>query len=943
MAITVEARTEIISLVVGMFNAAPGASVLSELTASYEAGATVAQIAASLANTTQFKGLYPNFMTNGEFATKIVNNLLAEATAEAKAEAVTVLTGELNGGMSRVNAFLAAINFVNNSAPNVTAYASSATAFDNKVSVATYYSVDKQLSASTLDDLQGVIESVTSSAASVTSAKAVADGTAAVGKTFTLTTGANTVTGTTGDDTIEGGTKDTWSAFDNIDGGDGSDTMNVYVTGTAVPGASSLKNVETLNLNTDGAGYTIDTTGMTGLTQLNLSDSAAGAISVTGSTTTAAKIVGTGASAVTVIGTGGALQVTTGAAAVTVGGTAVAGAITSATVDGGTTVSIQDRSGTSAATGTKLTSVSLKGNTGAATLTANGLTDVTLTNNSQNVTVTAAAGTRDLTVTLDKATGGVLTDAEATGVTLKNINNSSSGVTLTAAKAKTVTVDADKALTITDVNIAAATTLTVTGAGKTTLSAASTVTALTTVDASANTGGVTVTPSLGTAITYKGGSGADTVEFGATTKAQTLGAGNDRVILTAGTTALGTGGSIDAGDGTDTLAMDADDVNTASGATTFETKISNFEEIELNGAAAGAVTANMLNLDEISKLKVSVDLGNALTVSNLASGGTVSYTAAANQTAGTTVGVLNANTSTTDVVNLSISSSAGRNINTVTIADVETINIATDDTATTITNISHTANVAAAAVKTITVSGDAGLSLTNTNTTVTSFDASGVTGGSVSWTTGALAANASITGSATRANTIDTSASSKVMTVTGGSGVDTITTGSGNDTINTGAGNDVISAGAGNDTIDAGAGDDSITTGTGLDVITGGAGNDTFILSVNSNGTTFATITDAAKGDILQFVDKGTETFTSAKLTQAAEASFQDYLDAAAAGDGSTNGAIKWFQYGGNTFVVEDVSAASTFQNGGDVVVKLTGLVDLSTATGAGTNSITIG
>jgi hypothetical protein len=71
MAITVEQRTSIIELVVGMFGAAPGASVLSDLVAAYEAGATLKQIAANLANTNEFKGIFPTFLTNGEFATKL--------------------------------------------------------------------------------------------------------------------------------------------------------------------------------------------------------------------------------------------------------------------------------------------------------------------------------------------------------------------------------------------------------------------------------------------------------------------------------------------------------------------------------------------------------------------------------------------------------------------------------------------------------------------------------------------------------------------------------------------------------------------------------------------------------------------------------------------------------------------------------------------------------
>jgi len=73
MAITVEARTSLIELVVGMFGAAPGAKVLSDLVAAYEKGQTIKQIAANLANTIEFTTLFPTFLTNAEFATKVVN------------------------------------------------------------------------------------------------------------------------------------------------------------------------------------------------------------------------------------------------------------------------------------------------------------------------------------------------------------------------------------------------------------------------------------------------------------------------------------------------------------------------------------------------------------------------------------------------------------------------------------------------------------------------------------------------------------------------------------------------------------------------------------------------------------------------------------------------------------------------------------------------------
>jgi S-layer protein len=62
-------------------------------------------------------------------------------------------------------------------------------------------------------------------------------------------------------------------------------------------------------------------------------------------------------------------------------------------------------------------------------------------------------------------------------------------------------------------------------------------------------------------------------------------------------------------------------------------------------------------------------------------------------------------------------------------------------------------------------------------------------------------------------------------------------------------------------------------------------------------------------------------------------AGFQDFANAAIAD--TNNNEISWFQFSGNTYIVENVAASSvtSFANTFDVIVKLTGLVDLSTAT----------
>jgi S-layer protein len=158
----------------------------------------------------------------------------------------------------------------------------------------------------------------------------------------------------------------------------------------------------------------------------------------------------------------------------------------------------------------------------------------------------------------------------------------------------------------------------------------------------------------------------------------------------------------------------------------------------------------------------------------------------------------------------------------------------------------------------------------------------------------------------------------------GGSGADAFTA-------KTGTNADVL---IGND------GADTLTSNAGLTTLTGGAGNDIFVVATNTaNIGTYTTITDFAAGDLLKLANKGTETFATTKLSLADTATFQDYLNAASTVDGTTNGAISWFQYGGNTYVVEDMGAGATFAVATDIVVKLTGLVDLSVAsinTGSG-------
>jgi S-layer protein len=142
-----------------------------------------------------------------------------------------------------------------------------------------------------------------------------------------------------------------------------------------------------------------------------------------------------------------------------------------------------------------------------------------------------------------------------------------------------------------------------------------------------------------------------------------------------------------------------------------------------------------------------------------------------------------------------------------------------------------------------------------------------------------------------------------------------------------------IQLGTGNDVVE-------LTAGNGLNnncVITLGGGTDTVkVDGICANGQSYDSIAGFIKGDTLDLstINLGASAFTKTALTLAATAVFQDYLDAVCATNASSSGVFGWFQWNGDSYLVEDRSAAATFQNGSDFVIKLAGLVDLSKAAG---------
>ena len=289
---------------------------------------------------------------------------------------------------------------------------------------------------------------------------------------------------------------------------------------------------------------------------------------------------------------------------------------------------------------------------------------------------------------------------------------------------------------------------------------------------------------------------------------------------------------------------------------------------------------------------------STLTLDKMLNNATVQFDAAGS------VEVKLADTSgTADVVNLIANANTGTDIGVATVAGVETINITANDIDTSKTagvdNVS-TNTLALAANKATTVkidgAGNLNLTLAGTSTEVTLIDASTATG---KLTVATLAGDTAAT------------------TVKGGSAADTLTA--------AGA-NDVLQGGAGTDTL-------KVTTGAAV-TLTGGDGIDAFDLS-GYKGTVggAATITDFAKGETIKFVSNANADFNSGKVTLIAESTFTEYVNEAmkvASANGANTHGVSWFQFNNNTFVVQNIGADNTFNDGTDIIVKITGAVDLS-------------
>ena len=370
---------QLVGLAVAMLGVAPGTDWLNARAKQIDAGATVDDIANEIQSSTGFEARYPAFRSDERFAKDFLEALLGDNVTDAiMMAAQDHVTGRLKAGETRgeVAAFLVEAMTViaaDEESPFYADFGKAATAFHNKVMVAKHYT-EEALKASPDDK---VLEGVTDDPATVETAinninnPPQPPAEPETGKRFVLTSGIDNFDGGDLGDTFiaqpvlgsDGDSIPTLSPFDSIDGGGGTDMIEIYgvrANSDLSLGAEDITNVENVVINTVG-GIDADLSDWTGLEMVTLDrfgrdNESDVKITVDGAVVNSER---TFEGDVTLIGVSGAVDIEAGAgSAVRIGS---AGHTETVMVKGGASVTVNNGAESGNRYSTTITSVSVDG------------------------------------------------------------------------------------------------------------------------------------------------------------------------------------------------------------------------------------------------------------------------------------------------------------------------------------------------------------------------------------------------------------------------------------------------------------------------------------------------------------------------------------------------------------------------------------------------------
>jgi len=160
MATTARERTNIVELVVLMFEAAPGTSYLSQAVAIYEASGRNLQ---GLANILDDTAIYQSLNASGQTLCEFTRELIGPLGLQNDTAAIDFIASRWVAGESKGQIAYEALQVLNSFEPSSsgTQYQKAEAALLTKTVWAEYYSVTKGLASTDLDVLRGLILPIT--------------------------------------------------------------------------------------------------------------------------------------------------------------------------------------------------------------------------------------------------------------------------------------------------------------------------------------------------------------------------------------------------------------------------------------------------------------------------------------------------------------------------------------------------------------------------------------------------------------------------------------------------------------------------------------------------------------------------------------------------------------------------------------------------------------
>ncbi len=882
MAVTAETRSGLIGLSVVMLGSAPGTDLLNEWVEASNDGASLEDIAEHIAASDAFQDLYPAFLTNEEFAKAMLDATLGGEVSEALlAAAVDIVVGILNDGTTRAQLALALMNYLGDviaQGEDHSGYADfggAAMALLNKFEVAEYHTVILRQSGPNSRILRDVTSEV-----GLDDIRANIDDYLDPSDPIYLTNLRDNIEGGPTADYIiaepDANQRETLDSFDTIDGGGGSDTLEVYdaddleidVNGADVSNVENIYlsarnkidadlsrwegvetvtlgrfgNTDTVNLKVAGAavettrtfGNDVTITGAGG--DLSLTATAGSAVTVNSDGITSGVSV-TGGKSVTINGKDSVVAAAVSGVARDFGNDGERGA-SMAPVEHSTStdaakvyvLASDETQTTTDVSLAKMVEVEGSADSPSATINSEAISSVSVSNTEAIVAVgNAAKAAVDLALTVDKF--GKHKDGAGSGELHLTGEGAAANVSINVAgdsdfslssSAKTLSVSGDGGLAINLDRATALESITLSGGGKVSTNVKENTAELETIDASASSGANTIGGVGGNVKSVTGGSGADVVivtAFNDDGLQANLGGGNDRFTAGAAGDNLAKN-AIDGGDGVDVLNLTVDDGSyRAPGASRDSTIYSNFEILEIGGTAAAA-TYDVALLG-VSSVRASVNAPGTVTLANMADGMGISVHGSGGGIAATVIHSMPSRSAGdarySGNLDVSLAANGGP-------TDTKTADGTTGEASLTLT--------ADAEIEILSVSSNAnagGSRTPNPNDRPNSGHYENSLELSGSGTTIELInvdgnAQLSITGTALGGvEIVDAANNSGGVTISlTGSGEHEFIGGSGGDTFTGGSGADDMQGNGGDDTLDGGDGEDILLGGAGGDTLTGG-------------------------------------------------------------------------------------------------------------------------